>query len=406
MKFIINLFFCIFFYSSLLAQPSDAQIKKDAIGGSGASIKKFTFTKSTGTRQWNSSLGNWEYVRGVEVLKKSEYPDIDVIVIGDVVYQDMGGGKYSYLKFRVIQNEFVGIPNPTANEIDNFIKKDWAKFYGGFYYNNITKIIEGPVLAKNPEWFWHSPNSVSFKMKIVYEHIEAGKGIEKEEAIWNVRFYRDSPKDDWKNVLALKGQEPEDTEVLETTKYTPEQLATFKNKTLRFQLAEQNAQQLVQNLPKLTLPAFNDEEAIAKYLHLLFINGTPEEVRSVFIQLLHPGYFLNGSKVQLNPQHEQDLQKALTTAFNNIATYKKMYCINAPIKLDQYGNGKKAYYFSGVVKNCTSYFIIAKANDGYKEGVPQTSFKIFEYGINIRQDDDAINYVNSFSDRKSLCKND
>jgi hypothetical protein len=43
---------------------------------------------------------------------------------------------------------------------------------------------------------------------------------------------------------------------------------------------------------------------------------------------------------------------------------------------------------------------------GYVDGVPQTELKIIEYGIYVRQDQDAINFVNSFSDRKKICPND
>ena len=43
---------------------------------------------------------------------------------------------------------------------------------------------------------------------------------------------------------------------------------------------------------------------------------------------------------------------------------------------------------------------------GYVEGVPQTKLKILEYGIYVRQDADAISFINSFSDRKKMCGND
>ncbi len=49
-------------YVAGTAQPSDAVIKKDLTTALTIDIK---FTKSTGTRQWNSGSGNWEYVRGV-----------------------------------------------------------------------------------------------------------------------------------------------------------------------------------------------------------------------------------------------------------------------------------------------------------------------------------------------------
>jgi len=59
--------------SDLSAQPSEADIKSKLTNSNTLEIK---FTKSTGTRQWNSSTGNWEYVRGVVMKQKSfEYPN-------------------------------------------------------------------------------------------------------------------------------------------------------------------------------------------------------------------------------------------------------------------------------------------------------------------------------------------
>ncbi|MCA1481358.1 hypothetical protein, partial [Bradyrhizobium sp. NBAIM08] len=107
--FIFSLF--LGFFLKAIAQPSEAEIKKQITNTGTKSIK---FTKTTGTRQWNRDLGNWEYVRGVEVIRNSDYPGIDLVVAGDVVYQYTGEGGYSYWKFRTLSNQYLGIPNPTA----------------------------------------------------------------------------------------------------------------------------------------------------------------------------------------------------------------------------------------------------------------------------------------------------
>lgn len=389
-----------------LAQPSDAQVKKDAIGQGGSGVKEVRFTKGTGTRQWNSGIGNWEYVRGVEVVRNSEYPGIDLLVTGDVVYQYTGVGKYSYWKFRVLDNQYSGIPNPTAKEIQDFISKDWAKFYGNYYYTVITKVHQQPVLADLPRWFWHSPKQVSFKMKLKFDHIIFNSGIETVDCIWDVRLYRDDIKGPWNNMLALRSEEAADIKVTGFVKQTPEQLAVLQRQTLQYTMAEQQAQQAKAALPQIILPNFANEAAMAHYLHDLFRNGNADKLRAVFLQIMHPGFFEKGSTVQLLAMQEQNLQQTITAAFNNRATYQQMYCQNAPVRVDNYADGRKAFYFSGAVNNCNSYFIIGKANMGYKDGQPLLALKLFEYGINVRQDDDAINYVNSFSDRKKMCTGD
>ncbi len=389
---------------AVFAQPSDAEIKKQI---SNAGTKAIKFTKATGTRQWNSDIGNWEWVRGVEVIRGTEFGGIDLVVTGDVVYQYTGVGKYSYWKFRTLDNHYLGIPNPTAKEIADFISKDWQRFYG-FYFTRITKLYGEPVLADLPEWTWHSPNSVSFKMKQSFDFIYSNTEIQTLQTIWNVRLYRDDPKASWKSFLSVKSQDAGEEKVTGSKNYTAEQLNDLKLKTLAYTYSEQQAAAAVAALPQVLLPEFKSAEEMVKYLHDVLRNGTPEKLRAVCLQLFHPAFFETGSKVQLKPVEEQSFAQVITAAYNNKATYKQMYCQNPGYRVDQWGGGssKKTIYITGAVNNCNSSFTIAPVNIGYKEGVQQTALRILEYGINVRQDADAINFISSFSDRKKLCAND
>lgn len=388
--------------ATVLAQPSEAEIKKQITNDGTKQIK---FTKTTGTRQWNKDTGNWEYVRGVEVIRNSGYPGIDLVVTGDVVYQYSGVGKYSYWKFRTLDNHYLGIPNPTQQEIIDFVSKDWAKFYG-FYYGVITKLHKDPVLAADPGWIWHSPNSVEFSMSLQYDHIIRGKGIETQDAIWKVRLYRDDPKTPWNNFMALRSEDASDIKVLDMKEYTLAQLSAFEKQTLQFTLSEASAKKEAAALAQYNVPDFKKSDELVNYLHDVLRNGTPEKFRAVCMKYFHPGFFVAGSKVQLPPDQEQNLKQVLTAAYSDKATYKQMYCQNAPIRTEKYPDGRVMYYVSAAVNDCVTTFMVGLANDGYKEGVMQTSLKIFEYYVRVRQDDDAISYISSFSDRKNLCKKD
>lgn len=386
------------------AQPSEAEIRKQITN---AGTKHIKFTKTTGTRQWNSDTGNWEWVRGVEVIRNSDYPGIDLVVTGDVVYQYTGVGKYTYWKFRTLSNEYLGIPNPTTKEIMDFLSTDWMKFYG-YYYNKIIKLYGDPVLAEQPEWTWHSPNSVSFKMKQQFDFIYSNTEVKTMETIWNVRLYRDNPKDKWKNFLSVKSQDAREEKFTGSQKFTVEQMRDLEKKTLYFTFAEQKAKQETAALPAVSLPEFKNAEEMVKYIHDVLRNGNPEKLRAVLLQLFHPGFFEEGSTVRLQAVQEQTLQQIITAVYNNKATYKMMYCQQPNYRVEQWGGGsqKKTIYITGAVNNCNSSFSILPVNMGYKEGVPQTALKITEYGVYVRQDQDAINFVSSFSDRKKLCPND
>lgn len=401
-KYFVLLLVCFSFSTATSAQPTEAEIRKQITN---AGTKEIKFTKSTGTRQWNKDAGNWEYVRGVEVIRSTEFPGIDLVVTGDVVYQYTGVGKYSYWKFRTVDNHYLGIPNPTQQEIIDFVSKDWAKFYG-YYYTVITKLHKEPVLDNPPQWIWHSPNSVEFRMTLQYDYIVSGRGIETQDAVWKVRLYRDNPKEQWKNFFAIRSEEASDIKVLGMKEYTHAQLAPFQKQTLQYTLAEATAQKQAAELAQYNIPDFKKPDELVNYLHDVLRNGTPEKFRAVCIKYFHPGFFVSGSKVQLPPDQEQNLKNVITAAYNDKATYKQMYCQNAPMRNEKYPDGRVMYYISAAVNECVTTFMVGLANDGYKEGVMQTSLKIFEYYVRVRQDDDAIAYISSFSDRKNLCKKD
>ncbi|MEO7984657.1 MAG: hypothetical protein ABI688_11310 [Bacteroidota bacterium] len=408
MKVIVIIFFFSFgLVINANAQPSEAKVKSDAIGN-GSGVIGFSFTKTTGTRQWNSSAGNWEYVRGVRVKRKSDYPGINLIVEEDVVYQYMGGGGYSFWKVRVVSNEYEGIPNPTAKEINDFISKDWARFYG-YYYSVITKLWFQPTLADKPEWTWHSPNSVEFRMKMKFDHIIRLKGIETLECIWKVRLYRDDPKAPWKNMLALRSEEADDLKVVDMKNYTPQQLSDFEKQTLQFTMAEQTAQQQVADLSKvITVPDFANADEMLHFLHDVLRNGSPEKLRAVMLQVLAPGFFVAGSRVQLLPAEEQNFANVVTAVYNNKVKYNQLYCQSPRYTIERWGNSntRKDINIKSVVDNCNTQFTVDRVNMGYIEGVPVTRLAILSYGIYVRQDQDVINYINSFSNRSKICPND
>jgi hypothetical protein len=385
------------------AQPTEAEIRKQITN---AGTRSITFTKSTGTRQWNRDIGNWEYVRGVEVVRKSDYPGIDLMVAGDVVYQYTGVGKYSYWKFRTISNQYLGIPNPTVKEISDFISRDWQKFYG-YYYTVITQLLQQPVLADEPGWTWHSPNSVEFRMKLKFDYIISNTETETLDCIWKVRLYRDDPKTAWKNMLALRSEEAADLKVIGKKQYTNAQIDDLRKQTLAYTMAEEQAKLQSASLPQMNVPEFATAEDLVKFMHNILRNGDESQFRAAMIKLMAQGFFIEGSSVQLRPDVEQAMRDVVIAAYRDKSTYKQMYCQNPSYRIEKWADGsRKSIYIPGAVNDCNSMFLIGPVNAGYKEGVPQTKLRILEFNIRVRQDADAINYVNSFSDRKKMCPGD
>lgn len=231
------------------------------------------------------------------IKRKSDYPGINLIVYEDVVYQYTGGGGYSFWKVRVLTNEYEGIPNPSLADITNMINKDPEKFYG-YYYGLITKLWHQPQLADTPSFNWSSPKTVEFKMKMKYDYIVRLKGIETVECIWNVQLYRDEPKGPWKTIFATRSEDGTENQVVSFKEYTPQQLADFEKQTLQFTMDEQKGKQQAAELAKIiTVPEFANADEMLRFLHDVLRNGNPDKLRAVMLQVMAPGFFVEGSKV-------------------------------------------------------------------------------------------------------------
>lgn len=193
MKNLLSIFIIFCMTTQVFGQPSESQIKKD-VGNSG--VISFRFSKPTGTRQWNEDVKNWEYVRGIEVVRNSDVPGVKLIVVGNAVYQYRGDGGYSYWKFRIVSNKYDGIPNPTETEIMALVNANPQTFFGHYYFK-IINLIEKPKLLEEPNWIWHRPTSVEFKMKAKFETVFSNTETQVIEQVFNVRLYKDDMKGPW-----------------------------------------------------------------------------------------------------------------------------------------------------------------------------------------------------------------
>ena len=201
---LVFLLFLVMAPAPVQAQPSDAQVRKDIMN---PGVKRLELTNKPGTKQWNSDTGAWEFVRGVRVIR--DYPDIegvDLVVVGDAVYQ-LYGSNYKYWKFRVASNEYLGIPNPTEDEILAILNQDLEKFLTNYWYNRIVNDVREIRLADASMWFWHTPTSVSFQMTTAYDAKTSDLDVASVEQDYDVRFYRDDYQGPWLNFISSNGEQ-------------------------------------------------------------------------------------------------------------------------------------------------------------------------------------------------------
>jgi hypothetical protein len=182
-----------------LAQPSEAQIKKDLTSPKTVSV---TLGKP-GTIEWSKTYKKYVWNRNFTAKLRTESPDIFLIVKGYASY-DVMAGRYVFWRTFTTSNNYEGIPDPTAQEVQALVTRFGVEqFMGNYYFNRVVGKIESLGLAGEPNFEWHTPNSVSFNVVAVYtEKTNDVGGRERLARKFRVRLYRDVPSAPWKNMIS------------------------------------------------------------------------------------------------------------------------------------------------------------------------------------------------------------
>ncbi|NOY06032.1 MAG: hypothetical protein GXO82_05300 [Chlorobi bacterium] len=376
------------------AQPSDARIKKDLKITKGKTIR---FT-SKGSKRWEDLKYVW--VRDAEIIRPAnipEFPDVKVLVWGTVVY-DITHGKYTYSKFRVGYNSYLGIPNPTTEDVKAFLEKNGTKkLVGSWRYNNIVSDVSYKI-ADDPKWEWHTPKSVSFNVIATYDILSSvAKAVETVEQVFRVRLYADEIKGPWQNMLSSDKEK----KVLSTRNVSPDEYNRLqREESLGMREAKSKADAALAALPAVTIPDFKSDVDLILYTHKMLREASPEELESYLMRVLAPGYFLEGSTVMLTQQGADIINRVVRLAHKLNITYGEAYCADPVVAHSQPGMME---FYSKATKGKTR-IAVGKFGGTYREGVlVDQKWKIKDISLFIPNKANEIAYIRSFSDPNKLC---
>ena len=186
-----------FLASKVKAQPSDAALKKQLTAARTVSVT----LGGPGKIEWSSTYKKYIWTRNFTAKLKTDDPKIFLLVTGYAAY-DVMAGRYVFWRTFTSGNSYEGVPNPTAVEVQALIKKFGVKaFMRDYWYDHVVGEVESIGLSPEPNFEWHTPNSMSFNVVAVYTHRtnDIG-GKERGARTFRIRLYRDSPTSEWKNL--------------------------------------------------------------------------------------------------------------------------------------------------------------------------------------------------------------
>lgn len=377
--------------TSTYAQPTDEQVIADMTNPSIISVK---LTPKNGHKQWNADYGVWEYVRGVEAIKK--YPkdeNVTIKIVGDAVYQMYGATDYKYWKFRVLSNEYLGMDVPSSEELMEIVQADYQKLFSSYWYNRIIGDVQALYIADEPNFTWHTPNSLSFNIIAEYRAKVSNIHVEDIAQTINVRLYREAENQEWGNFISSRGTSTNTNRV----EYTREQMAEMKS--LAFIDGERAA---AEKASSVTVDDFASMQELAIALNHELVNGTPESVERFFVATLAPMHFVSGSSVQLSARGQQMVNQIIASAFTGSSEYKDQFCDNPGI--DERNSSAKRIYLLGIGERAKMQVAGEQYGGGYVDGVKQAgAWKITSIKLYMANSADDKAFFESFSSRDKAC---
>ena len=191
-----------------LAQPTDAQLKKVLTTPKTVSVT----LNGNGTVEWSKTYKKYMWSRYFTRKSKTDTPGEIIVVRGYAAY-DVMGGRYVFWREFASDSSYEGKKNPTVAEINQGLEKEDLTQFS--YAREYVGEFESFRIAPEPDWEWHTANSVSFNVVAVYRVVNTGgrygdepwyqpptgsKAIDKVESWMRLRLYRDDAKTGWKSV--------------------------------------------------------------------------------------------------------------------------------------------------------------------------------------------------------------
>jgi hypothetical protein len=290
----------------------------------------------------------------------------------------------------VTYNSYTGIPAPSGQTVISLLKKDLPKFLC-YRYNTVVGDIDPILLAAQPQWNWHTPNSVSCLVTTAFTEKTTPVLTEKKRVVYEVRLYRDAIKAPWKDFFATSKEE----QSLGKTTHEADDLAAMK--TLSVVDAERASNARLAALPQVEIPSFKTDLELFSYLHKMMREGDAGTLEAVLRKTFSPRYFEPNSNVVLNGVGEELLRNTLKMVFGSKAKYVDQYGPNPNVK-ERYKNQIWIWNADG---RHFSRIRVEPSGGEYKDGVKiNQEFKIFELEIWVVSDADTVARLNSMSPEK------
>ncbi|MBV6403367.1 MAG: hypothetical protein IT228_11965 [Flavobacteriales bacterium] len=346
----------ILFQTRAMAQPSDAQVLKDI---SWPGVVKKELRPGTIKKVWSNANDQYYWDRACVVWRNAgipEYPNAMLEVGGFARYSYVTN---TYQDFLTTYNTYTGIPAPNNDEIMAMMKGNLKGVLGEYKFNNIVGQLHYLRFPENSGPTWDSPTHLTVPVEVAYERKEGPTWTTVYSDRLRVHFYRETINSPWKDEVM--------NEELESTHGQRKEYAEWELKkmpTLGSLAAEQQAQAAVDALPAVSVPAFKTDREAMQYTVDILRTADEGRIRAYLMQVLAPGWFVEGSTTQLIPQAKGWMESIIQVCCKSRMNWGEQYCVRPAEK--EYHNGEFSLW--NKVKDKASRFVWVQGGTTWKNG--------------------------------------
>lgn len=308
------------FVSQAFAQPSAEQVKSDVKMALGGTTTVEVIGAGDNTVEWDNNIRTNYHRRQVRATSASidpKYPDVKVVYTGLAVYNTTGSS-YSFKRFNPGTTELIGMPNPSAEELNNLLQSKLTEVIRNG--ESVIGMPEGLEITENTPYIWHDLNSLSFMATAKFTERSNYTTLRTIQQNYEIRLYRDNPDAKWTRIFAKRQEDPT---ILETKTYTSDEIDGMK--TMNYLFAEQQASATLKRLPKVESPKISDVSQMFDYVGTLLMEGDADLAEAKLRAVLANHFFAQNDRL-IPTNSGQALIDAVRNAVSANQGYAYQYC--------------------------------------------------------------------------------
>ncbi len=305
------------------SQPTDAAILKKLSTNSNNPDHISTSLSKKGNIEKEIQNGKTvtTYTRWYSSKLKTEWSGVTRVYSAAIIYESQGGS-WVYRSKTVGNNSFLGMSDPTIQEITTLINQDQIAFIGPISSKSFLTKLQDIKFADEPKMYWPKPTNVELNITAVYDKKGPSPKIMTMQGNFRLKLERDDINAPWKIIHSHKQYDKEvNSRSLSLEDY--KQLLSLTQ-----QISSSNNKNHLEKLPEIMVPKYSSHNDLVRHSVEIMKKNDPL-LMEAFVRKSLSDYYFDKTMDQVLTKEGNELLNELLSSFSG---YSTQYCPKPLIK--------------------------------------------------------------------------